>query len=69
MRTIEWTSAFKRDFRKVGSNTRYRDLDALIELVGTGWQKMSLLRPSIATILLAVRTRDIANAISSLICC
>jgi mRNA interferase YafQ len=36
MRTIEWTNAFKRDFRKARANPRHCDLDGLIESVG-GW--------------------------------
>lgn len=34
MRTIEWTNAFKRDFRKVSSNPRHRDLATLMTMVG-----------------------------------
>jgi mRNA interferase YafQ len=39
MRTIEWTNAFKRDFRKVGLNPRHRDIGALVELLGN-WLAM-----------------------------
>jgi mRNA interferase YafQ len=34
MRTIEWTNAFKRDFRKASTNPRHRDLDELVAIVG-----------------------------------
>ena len=34
MRTIEWTSAFKRDYKKALSNPRHRDLAPLLESIG-----------------------------------
>jgi mRNA-degrading endonuclease YafQ of YafQ-DinJ toxin-antitoxin module len=34
MRTIEWTNAFKRDYKKVLSNPRHRDLAPLLESIG-----------------------------------
>jgi mRNA interferase YafQ len=34
MRTIEWTNAFKRDYKKALSNPRYRDLAPLLEAIG-----------------------------------
>lgn len=33
MRTIEWTTAFKRDYRKALANPRHRDLAQLLEQV------------------------------------
>jgi mRNA-degrading endonuclease YafQ of YafQ-DinJ toxin-antitoxin module len=34
MRTIEWTSAFKRDYKKVLSSPKHRDLSHLLESIG-----------------------------------
>ena len=34
MRTIEWTSAFKRDYKKVNATPRHRDLASLLESIG-----------------------------------
>ena len=34
MRTIEWTNAFKRDYKKALSNPRHRDLASLLESIG-----------------------------------
>ena len=34
MRTIEWTNAFKRDYRKALSSPRHRDLAPLLEQIG-----------------------------------
>jgi mRNA interferase YafQ len=34
MRTIEWTSAFKRDYKKALATPRHRDLAALLESIG-----------------------------------
>jgi mRNA-degrading endonuclease YafQ of YafQ-DinJ toxin-antitoxin module len=36
MRTIEWTTAFKRDYRKALANPRHRDLAQLLEQVAEG---------------------------------
>ena len=33
MRQIEWTGAFKRDYRKVTANPRHRNLDQLLGLI------------------------------------
>jgi len=30
MRTIEWTSAVKRDFKRIGSSPRHRDIDEVL---------------------------------------
>lgn len=30
MRTIEWTSAFKRDYKRIKATPRYRDIDTLL---------------------------------------
>jgi mRNA interferase YafQ len=35
MRTIEWTSAFKRDYRRALANPRHRDLAPLLEQIVT----------------------------------
>ena len=35
MRTIEWTSAFKRDYKKALATPRHRDLAALLEQIAT----------------------------------
>ena len=35
MRTIEWTNAFKRDYRKALATPRHRDLPALLEQIAT----------------------------------
>jgi len=35
MRTIEWTNAFKRDYKKVVSNPRHKDLARLLEQIVT----------------------------------
>jgi mRNA interferase YafQ len=35
MRTIEWTSAFRRDYRRTKATPRHRDIEALLpEIVG-----------------------------------
>ena len=34
MRTIEWTNAFKRDYKKALSTPRHRDLAPLLEQIG-----------------------------------
>jgi mRNA interferase YafQ len=35
MRTIEWTSAFKRDYKRVRATPRHRDIETLLpEIVG-----------------------------------
>jgi mRNA interferase YafQ len=34
MRTIEWTNAFKRDYRKALTVPRHRDFAPLLELIG-----------------------------------
>jgi mRNA interferase YafQ len=39
MRTIEWTSAFKRDYKKAHSNPRHRDLASLLESIGSSLAK------------------------------
>jgi len=33
MRTIEWTSAFKRDFNRIASAPRHRDIDEILSAV------------------------------------
>jgi mRNA-degrading endonuclease YafQ of YafQ-DinJ toxin-antitoxin module len=35
MRTIEWTNAFKRDYKKALTNPRHRDLPLLLEQAAT----------------------------------
>ena len=35
MRTIEWTNAFKRDYKKALANPRHRDVAPLLEHVAT----------------------------------
>ena len=35
MRTIEWTNAFKRDYKKVLATPRHRDIAAMLDEVGT----------------------------------
>lgn len=35
MRTIEWTNAFKRDFKRVLANPRHRELPLLLEQIVT----------------------------------
>jgi len=35
MRTIEWTNAFKRDYKKTLANPRHRDLAQMLEQVAT----------------------------------
>jgi mRNA interferase YafQ len=34
MRTIEWTSAFKRDFKRANATPRHRDIETLLYEVG-----------------------------------
>jgi len=34
MRTIEWTSAFKRDYKRTLATPRHRDLASLLESIG-----------------------------------
>jgi mRNA interferase YafQ len=34
MRTIEWTNAFKRDYKKALSNPRHRDVEPLLLSIG-----------------------------------
>lgn len=34
MRTIEWTNAFKRDYKKALSNPRHREVGSLVESIG-----------------------------------
>jgi hypothetical protein len=31
MRTIEWTSAFKRDYKRVKATPRHKDIETLLE--------------------------------------
>lgn len=33
MRTIEWTSAFKRDFKRIASAPRHRDIDEVLPAI------------------------------------
>ena len=35
MRTIEWTTAFKREYKKALSTPRHRDLATLLESIGS----------------------------------
>jgi len=36
MRTIRWTSAFRRDYKRTGASSRRRDVEALLgEIVGS----------------------------------
>jgi mRNA interferase YafQ len=35
MRTIEWTNAFKRDFKKTLTTPRHRDIGGLLEQIAT----------------------------------
>ena len=35
MRTIEWTNAFKRDFKKTLATPRHRDISPLLEQIAT----------------------------------
>ena len=30
MRTIEWTSTFRRDYKRIRANPRHRDIEALL---------------------------------------
>jgi len=34
MRTIEWTSAFKRDYKRVKATPRHKDMETLLDEVG-----------------------------------
>jgi mRNA interferase YafQ len=33
MRTIEWTSAFKRDYRRISATPKYKDIEVLLASV------------------------------------
>jgi mRNA interferase YafQ len=35
MRTIEWTNAFKRDYKKVLATPRHREISPLLEMIAT----------------------------------
>jgi mRNA interferase YafQ len=35
MRTIEWTSAFKRDYKRVKATPRHKDIEMLLDEVGS----------------------------------
>jgi mRNA interferase YafQ len=35
MRTIEWTSAFKRDYKRVKASPRHKDIEALLDEIGS----------------------------------
>jgi hypothetical protein len=49
MRTIEWTSAFKRDYKRVKATPRHAEIEALLDESAICWRKTSRSRKSATT--------------------
>ena len=69
MRTIEYASVFKRDYKRIKATPKHKDIDKLLEIVLLNLASDQTLLENQRDHALNGSGQAIVNAISSLICC